>query len=167
VIIVNSDGDVDLAVEGIVWSAFGTSGQRCTAASRVVAHKDVYDELITKVVARAKALRLGNGLDDGTDVGPVINAASLAKIESFRAIGEADGATLLCGGERATEGDLANGHFYKPTVWGDVKPNARICPGRDLRPGHGVHQGGQLRACRRDCQWRAVRPVELDLTPPT
>ncbi|MBC7644770.1 MAG: aldehyde dehydrogenase family protein, partial [Thermoleophilia bacterium] len=82
VIIVNSDGDVDLAVEGIVWSAFGTSGQRCTAASRVVVHKDVYDEVVTKVVAAAKKLRLGNGLEDGTDIGPVINETQLAKIES-------------------------------------------------------------------------------------
>jgi aldehyde dehydrogenase (NAD+) len=126
VIVVHEDADVDLAVEGIVWSAFGTSGQRCTAASRVVAHEKIYDELLTKVVDRAKALRLGNGLDDGTDVGPVINQKQLDKIISYRAIGEADGAKLMCGGERATEGDLANGFFYKPTVWADVSPTARI-----------------------------------------
>lgn len=126
VIVVHEDADVDLAVEGIVWSAFGTSGQRCTAASRVVAHEKVYDELLTKVVDRAKALRLGNGLDDGSEVGPVINQKQLDKIISYRAIGEADGARLMCGGERATEGDLANGFFYKPTVWADVSPTARI-----------------------------------------
>jgi aldehyde dehydrogenase (NAD+) len=126
VIIVNEDADIDLAIEGIVWSAFGTSGQRCTAASRVVAHEKVYDEVVEKVTARAKALRLGNGLDDGTDVGPVINQSQLDKIISYREIGEADGATLMCGGERATEGDLANGYFYKPTVWANVDPQARI-----------------------------------------
>jgi aldehyde dehydrogenase (NAD+) len=126
VIIVHEDADLDLAVEGIVWSAFGTSGQRCTAASRVVIHEKVYDEVAKRVVAEAEKLTLGHGLDDATDVGPVINQKQLDKISSYREIGEADGATLLTGGERATEGDLANGFFYKPTVWGNVKPNARI-----------------------------------------
>jgi aldehyde dehydrogenase (NAD+) len=126
VIIVMDDADIDLAVEGIVWSAFGTSGQRCTAASRIVVHEQVYDEVAERVVKAAQALKLGHGLDDDTDVGPVINQKAIDKISSYRAIGEADGATLLCGGERATEGDLADGFFYKPTVWGDVKPTARI-----------------------------------------
>lgn len=126
VIIVHEDADLDLAVEGIVWSAFGTSGQRCTAASRIVIHEKVYDEVARRVVDQASKLRLGHGLDDATEVGPVINQKQLDKIMSYRAIGEADGATLLCGGERATEGDLADGFFYKPTVWGDVKPTARI-----------------------------------------
>ncbi len=126
VIILNEDADVDLAIEGIVWSAFGTSGQRCTAASRVVVHDSIYDEVVSRVVAAAKQLQLGDGLEDGTDVGPVINQTQLDKIMSYRAIGEADGATLMCGGERATEGDLAKGFFYKPTVWADVKPTARI-----------------------------------------
>lgn len=126
VIIVMDDADIDLAVEGIVWSAFGTSGQRCTAASRIVVHEKVYDTIAERVVAAAKALKLGHGLDDDTDVGPVINQKAIDKISSYRAIGEADGATLLCGGERATDGDLADGFFYKPTVWGDVKPSARI-----------------------------------------
>ena len=126
VIIVHEDADLDLAVEGIVWSAFGTSGQRCTAASRVVIHESVYDEVAKRVVAAAEALTLGHGLEDGTDVGPVINQKQLDKISSYRAIGEADGAELLTGGERATDGDLANGFFYKPTVWGNVDRNARI-----------------------------------------
>lgn len=126
VIIVHEDADLDLAVEGIVWSAFGTSGQRCTAASRIVIHEKVYDEVASRVVAAANKLTLGHGLDDGTDVGPVVNQKQLDKISSYREIGEADGATLLAGGERATDGDLANGFFYKPTVWGDVKPTARI-----------------------------------------
>lgn len=126
VIVVNEDADLELAVEGIVWSAFGTSGQRCTAASRVVAHEKVYDRLAEMVVSRATSLRLGNGLDEATDVGPVINREQLDKIASYRAIGEADGARLACGGEVATDGDLANGHFYRPTVWLDVEPTARI-----------------------------------------
>ena len=126
VIIVMDDADLDLAVEGIVWSAFGTSGQRCTAASRVVIHESVYDEVADRVVKAAQSLRLGHGLDDATDVGPVINQKALDKISSYREVGEADGATLLCGGERATDGDLADGFFYQPTVWGNVKPTARI-----------------------------------------
>jgi aldehyde dehydrogenase (NAD+) len=126
VIIVHKDADLDLAVEGIVWSAFGTSGQRCTAASRVVIHEDVYDEVAARVVAAAEQLKLGHGLDDDTDVGPVINQKQLEKIMSYREVGEADGAKLLTGGERATDGDLEKGFFYKPTVWGDVDRNARI-----------------------------------------
>lgn len=126
VIVLDEDADVDLAIEGIVWSAFGTSGQRCTAASRVVVHEKLYDEVVTKLVARTKQLRLGNGLDEDTDVGPVINRSQLEVIDSFRKIGEDDGAELLCGGTIATEGDLANGHFYTPTVWGNVSPTARI-----------------------------------------
>lgn len=126
VIVLNEDADVDLAIEGIVWSAFGTSGQRCTAASRVVVHHKLYDEVVAKLTARAQKLVLGNGLEDGIDVGPVINETQLNKIISYREIGEADGATLMCGGERATEGDLANGYFYKPTVWANVSPTARI-----------------------------------------
>ncbi|MCW2926490.1 MAG: Aldehyde Dehydrogenase, partial [Thermoleophilia bacterium] len=126
VIIVHEDADLDLAVEGIVWSAFGTSGQRCTAASRVVIHEKVYDEVARRVVEAAEAMKLGHGLEDDTDLGPVINQRQLDKIASFREIGEADGATLLTGGERATEGDLGDGFFYKPTVWGDVNPKSRI-----------------------------------------
>ncbi|MCZ4495831.1 MAG: aldehyde dehydrogenase family protein, partial [Thermoleophilia bacterium] len=96
------------------------------AASRIVIHEKVYDEVAKRVVAAAEALTLGHGLEDGTDVGPVINQKQLDRISSYRAIGEADGATLLTGGERATEGDLADGFFYKPTVWGNVSPKARI-----------------------------------------
>ena len=86
-IIVMDDADLDLAVEGIVWSAFGTSGQRCTAASRVIVHRKVYDELVSRVVAQAERLRLGPGWEDETDVGPVINAAALEKIHSYTGIG--------------------------------------------------------------------------------
>ncbi|MCW2974164.1 MAG: aldehyde dehydrogenase family protein [Thermoleophilia bacterium] len=126
VIIVHEDADLDLAVEGIVWSAFGTTGQRCTAASRIVVHEKVYDEVARRVVEGAEAMKLGHGLDEDVTLGPVVNQKQLDKISSYRAIGEADGATLLTGGERATEGDLADGFFYKPTVWGDVDPKSRL-----------------------------------------
>src|SRR4029077_6244309 len=105
-IVVLDDADVDLAVEGILWSAFGTSGQRCTAASRVIAHEKVYDALQKKLVARVEKLRLGPGWEADTDIGPVINKSALDKIDSYAKIGADEGAKLLTGGEVASEGDL-------------------------------------------------------------
>ena len=125
-IIVMDDADLDLAVDGIVWSAFGTSGQRCTATSRVIVHESLYDALAGRLVERAEALRLGPGWDDDTDVGPVINGAALEKIHSYTQVGRDDGATLLTGGEIATDGDLAKGFYYRPTIFGDVEPEMRI-----------------------------------------
>ena len=125
-IIVLEDADLDLAVEGIIWSAFGTSGQRCTAASRVIAHEAVYDALQKRLVERAEGMRLGPGWEDDTDVGPVINRAAIEKIHSYTKIGEDEGAKLLTGGEIATEGDLAKGFFYRPTIFGDVDAGMRI-----------------------------------------
>jgi alpha-ketoglutaric semialdehyde dehydrogenase len=125
-IIVMDDADLELAVDGIIWSAFGTSGQRCTAASRVIAGKGVYDALQSQLVARAERLRLGNGLEKDTDVGPVINRPALEKIHSYTEIGEGEGAKLLTGGEIATENGLDKGNFYRPTIFGDVEPDMRI-----------------------------------------
>jgi aldehyde dehydrogenase (NAD+) len=125
-IIVLDDADLDLAVEGIVWSAFGTSGQRCTAASRVIAHETIYDALQSRLVARAESMRLGPGWEDDTDVGPVINRAAIEKIHSYTKIGQDEGARLLTGGEIATEGDLDKGFFYRPTIFGDVEAGMRI-----------------------------------------
>ncbi|HWX08963.1 MAG TPA: aldehyde dehydrogenase family protein [Gaiellaceae bacterium] len=125
-IIVLDDADVDLAVEGILWSAFGTSGQRCTAASRVIADEKIYDALQSKLVAAAERLRLGPGWDDATDVGPVINKAAIEKIHAYTKIGSDEGARLLTGGEIATDGDLGKGFFYRPTVFGDVDAGMRI-----------------------------------------
>jgi len=125
-IIVLDDADVDLAVEAILWSAFGTSGQRCTAASRVIAHEKVYDALQSKLVAATERLRLGPGWDDATDIGPVINKAAIEKIHAYTQIGSDEGARLLTGGEVATEGDLGKGFFYRPTIFGDVDAQMRI-----------------------------------------
>jgi acyl-CoA reductase-like NAD-dependent aldehyde dehydrogenase len=125
-ILVLDDADLELAVDGILWSAFGTSGQRCTAASRVIVHRAVYGELQKRLVERAEEMRLGPGWEDDTDVGPVINARALEKIHSYTGIGKDEGATLLTGGEPATDGDLARGHFYRPTIFGDVEPDMRI-----------------------------------------
>jgi aldehyde dehydrogenase (NAD+) len=125
-IIVMDDADLDLAVEGIVWSAFGTSGQRCTAASRVIVQRGVYRELQGKLVAAAERLRLGVGWEDDTDVGPVINRQALEKIHSYTEIGKGEGAKLLTGGEIATGNGLADGFYYRPTIFGEVEPRMRI-----------------------------------------
>ena len=121
-IIVMDDADLELAVDGIVWSAFGTSGQRCTAASRVIVHEAVYGELQSKLVAAAERLRLGPGWEDATDVGPLINRAALDKVHRYTGIGRDEGAKLLTGGE-IVAGD---GFFYRPTVFADVEPGMRI-----------------------------------------
>jgi aldehyde dehydrogenase (NAD+) len=125
-IIVLDDADLDLAVEGIVWSAFGTSGQRCTAASRVIVHEGVYDELQRRLVASAEKLRLGPGWEEGVDVGPVINRRALEKIHSYTEIGVDEGAKLLTGGEVASGNGLGDGSFYRPTIFGDVDPQMRV-----------------------------------------
>jgi aldehyde dehydrogenase (NAD+) len=125
-IIVMDDADLELAVDGIVWSAFGTSGQRCTAASRVIVHEGVYDELASRLVARVEQLRLGPGWEGETDIGPVINRGALEKIHSYTGIGRDEGATLLTGGEVAGGNGLDKGFYYRPTVFGDVEAGMRI-----------------------------------------
>jgi aldehyde dehydrogenase (NAD+) len=125
-IIVMDDADLDLAVEGIVWSAFGTTGQRCTAASRVIVHEQVAAALQSKLVERAERMRLGPGWEDETDVGPLINRAALEKVHSYTAVGRDEGADLLTGGEIASDGDLGKGFFYRPTVFARVDPEMRI-----------------------------------------
>ena len=126
-IIVMDDADVDNAVEGSLWGAFGTSGQRCTASSRLVVHKKVYKKFAEKFVEKAKQLRVGNGLDARTEVGPVINQQAMDKILSYIEIGQKeDRAKLACGGNRLTKGEHKNGYFIEPTVFADVKAGMRI-----------------------------------------
>src|SRR5207248_11386255 len=111
-IIVLDDADLELAVEGILWSAFGTSGQSCTAASRVIVQAGAYEQLQSRLVAAAEKMRLGPGWEDDTDVGPVINKAALEKIHSYTGIAKDEGAKLLTGGEVATDDGLGKGFFY-------------------------------------------------------
>jgi acyl-CoA reductase-like NAD-dependent aldehyde dehydrogenase len=125
-IVVMDDADLELAVEGIVWSAFGTSGQRCTAASRVIVHRKVYDSLQQKLVEATEGLRLGVGWEADTDVGPVINKGALEKIDSYTKVGRDEGARLLTGGEVATGDGLDRGFYYRPTIFGDVEAGMRI-----------------------------------------
>ena len=125
-IVVLDDADVDLSLEGIVWSAFGTSGQRCTAASRVITHRGVSNEVIDKLVGRTKKLKMGHGLDAGTDLGPVISAEAQQKIHGYIGVAEKEGATVAAGGRIPTDGALGKGFFHEPTVLIDVKPNMRV-----------------------------------------
>ncbi|MGI8470538.1 MAG: aldehyde dehydrogenase family protein [Pyrinomonadaceae bacterium] len=126
-IIVMGDADIDNAVEGSLWGAFGTSGQRCTASSRLVVHKKVYKKFTEKLVERVKKLKVGNGLDPKTEVGPVINKTAMDKILSYIEIGQKeDKATLACGGNALTKGEYKNGYFIEPTVFTDASRDMRI-----------------------------------------
>jgi alpha-ketoglutaric semialdehyde dehydrogenase len=126
-IIIMDDADLDNAVEGSIWGAVGTSGQRCTASSRLVVHKKIYKKFTERFVERARNLRVGNGLDPKTDVGPVINEAAVEKIMSYIEIGQKeDKAKLACGGRRLTNGQYSRGFFIEPTVFTDVKQGMRV-----------------------------------------
>ena len=124
--IVLDDADLDLALEGVLWGAFGTTGQRCTATSRLVLQRGIHDRFLASLADRAKTLTLGDGRRQGTDVGPLIHADSRAKVERYVEIGRAEGAQLVLGGERATGGDLECGWFYKPSIFAGVKPGSRL-----------------------------------------
>ncbi len=126
IIIVMDDANLDLAVDGAIWGGFGTTGQRCTAASRVAVHKSVYHEFTSRFVARAKKLRVGHGLDVDTDMGPCINEQQLKTVMDYVEIGQNEGAKLLTGGNRLTDGAFAKGWFHEPTVFGDCHPKMRI-----------------------------------------
>src|SRR5256884_503108 len=126
IIIVMDDANLDLAVDGAVWGGFGTTGQRCTAASRVAVHKSVYNEFISRFVERVKSLKVGDGLDASTEMGPCINEAQLKTVMSYVEIGKNEGAKLLTGGSRLDGGAYAKGWFHEPTVFGDCRPNMRI-----------------------------------------
>ncbi|HZN22022.1 MAG TPA: aldehyde dehydrogenase family protein [Gaiellaceae bacterium] len=181
-IIVMDDADLDLAVDGIVWSAFGTSGQRCTATSRVIVHESRYGELEQRLVERAEALRLGPGWEDETDVGPVINGAALEKIHSYTQIGIDEGAKLLTGGEVASDGDLGKGFYYRPTIFGGVDPEMRIAQeeifgptlslisvadeAEAVRVSNGIRYGLSSSIFTRDVNraFRAMRDLEAGIT---
>jgi alpha-ketoglutaric semialdehyde dehydrogenase len=143
-IIVMDDANLDLALDGSVWSAFGTSGQRCTAASRLIVHESVAKRFAERLAERAGKLRLGSGLEETTEVGPVINEDQLERIHAYTDIGRTEGAQLLVGGDVAKEGALAGGHFYKPTVFAGVKPTMRIAQEEIFGPTTAVVAGGEL-----------------------
>jgi aldehyde dehydrogenase (NAD+) len=125
-IAVMADADLDLAVEGILWSAFGTSGQRCTACSRLVVDESVAEDLVGRLADRARGMRLGSGLEPTTDVGPLINAGAVAKVGGYVEVGTDEGARLIAGGSRATDDGLQHGHFFSPTILDGVRPMDRV-----------------------------------------
>jgi acyl-CoA reductase-like NAD-dependent aldehyde dehydrogenase len=124
--IVLDDADLDLALEGVLWGAFGTTGQRCTATSRLVLQRGIHDRFLASLADRAKTLHLGDGRKAGTDVGPLIHAASREKVEHYVQIGRDQGAELVIGGEKASGDGLECGWFYKPTIFAGVQPGTRL-----------------------------------------
>jgi alpha-ketoglutaric semialdehyde dehydrogenase len=126
VIMVMEDADIPLAVQGALWGGFGTTGQRCTAASRVVVQKDVYEDFLEMFVERARGIRIGNGLEPTTQMGPLINRAALQKVNDYVQVGIREGAHLACGGGIPSGGTYADGFFFEPTVFSGVHPGMRI-----------------------------------------
>ena len=124
--IVLNDADLDLALEGVLWGAFGTTGQRCTATSRLILQDGIHDEFLSKLVGKARALKLGDGRKDSTDVGPLVHEASRRKVESYIDIGAAEGADLLLGGKRPAGKGLDKGFFFEPSIFARVTAGMRI-----------------------------------------
>jgi aldehyde dehydrogenase (NAD+) len=122
-IIVMDDADMELAIDGVLWGAFGTTGQRCTAASRVIVHEKILPAFQKKIIDRARKLKLGNGLDENTDMGPVINNSQLQKVSKYVEIGKKEGAKLALGGKTARP---LPGYFFEPTIFIDVSSDMRI-----------------------------------------
>lgn len=121
-IIVLDDADLDVAVPGIIWSAFGTSGQRCTSASRIIVTSGIIDELTKRLATAIDALTVGHGLDESVDVGPLINAAAVDRVQSYVQIGREEGAQLIRGGSPSA----GTGHFYQPTLFAEAQPGMRL-----------------------------------------
>ncbi len=124
--LVFDDANLELAMEGVLWGAFGTTGQRCTATSRLVVQDGVHDDFLTRLVDRARTLKLGDGRKDGTDVGPLISENAVAKVQRYIDIGQAEGADVVSGGRRPTEKGLERGHFFEPTIFSRVRGGMRV-----------------------------------------
>jgi len=125
-VLVMDDADLNLAVEGVVWGAFGTTGQRCTASSRVIVHKKVMKKFTALLLKRTKELRLGDGLNGKVDMGPLVNEVQRQKVHGYVKIGKEEGARVLTGGDFHRTGGCRDGFFYKPTLFADVTPKMRI-----------------------------------------
>jgi aldehyde dehydrogenase (NAD+) len=126
IVVVMEDAQIELAVEGCLWGGFGTTGQRCTAASRVVVHEKVYDAFLDAFTRGAKSLRVGNGLGDGAQVGPLVSEAQLETVTKYVDIGVQEGARLVTGGHRLDQGEFGRGWFHEPTIFADADPRMRI-----------------------------------------
>jgi aldehyde dehydrogenase (NAD+) len=126
IIMIMDDADLDLAIEGCIWGGFGTTGQRCTAASRVVVHEKLHDGFLDRFAARARALRVGDGLDPATEMGPLVSEQQRNTVASYVDIGLKEGATVVCGGRPLTDGAHGAGWFFEPTIFAGVEPTMRI-----------------------------------------
>src|ERR1044071_4250004 len=124
--IVFNDADLDLALEGVLWGAFGTTGQRCTATSRLLLQDGIHDQVLGRLIDRARELKLGDGRRSGTDVGPLVNQNSVDKVERYVDIGQEEGADLVCGGNRPSGKGLDNGYFFEPTIFARVQAGMRL-----------------------------------------
>src|SRR3954452_17293400 len=144
VIMIMDDANLELAVDGCLWGGFGTTGQRCTAASRVVVHEKVYKQFVTDFVSRAKSLVVGNGLDATVQVGPSNSDAQLQTVMKYVQIGRDEGATLACGGHRLEHDAFARGYSHEPTIFTDVKPAMRIAQEEIFGPVVSVIRCGSL-----------------------
>jgi methylmalonic acid semialdehyde dehydrogenase len=125
-VVIMEDADMDLAVESTAQGAFGSSGQRCTATSRAVVVQTVADEFVERMAARAKSMRIGDGTDPQTEMGPSVDEGQFKTVLSYIDVGREDGATLVCGGRRAEGDNLSKGYFVQPTVFDNVTPDMRI-----------------------------------------
>ncbi len=161
--IVLDDANLDLALDGALWGAFGTTGQRCTATSRIILQKGIYKKFTKELVARAKKLKVGNGLDESVEMGPAVNERQLETDLEYIAIGKKEGAKLLTGGHRLDHGDLKHGWFLEPTVFGEVSPRMRIAQEEIFGPVVLVYPLQGPGRSHRDRQRHGVRPVERAL----
>jgi len=124
--IVMDDADLELALDGVLWGAFGTTGQRCTATSRLILHRKIHDRFLRRLAEAADKLVLGDGRKEGSQVGPLIHAAALEKVERYVALGKQEGLELVVGGRRPRSPKLRNGWFYKPTIFAGARPKSRL-----------------------------------------
>jgi aldehyde dehydrogenase (NAD+) len=124
--VVMPDADMDLALDGVLWGAFGTTGQRCTATSRLLLHREIHDDFVEDLLDEVEDLRLGDGLARDVDVGPLINRAALEKVERYVEIARDAGLEFACGGGRAEGEGLDDGWFFEPTILLGVEPGMRV-----------------------------------------
>jgi aldehyde dehydrogenase (NAD+) len=180
--IILDDANLDLALDGAVWGAFGTSGQRCTATSRVIVDKRVAGEFTARIVDRAKKLRVGNGLEETIEMGPQINKQQIETSTRYAKIAQEEGAALLQGGVALKEGAHGKGHFFAPTIFGKVQAKMRIaqeevfgpvlsiieCDGVEdaIRIANGIEYGLSTALYSRDVNkaFRAIRDLEAGIT---
>src|SRR5699024_6068227 len=120
------DAHIDLAVDGVIWSAFGTSGQRCTACSRVIVQESIKNKVEKKMLQKMEELSIGDGMDEANSVGPIINKAGMEKIKSYIDIGKEEGAKMLAGGYEMDEGKYEEGNYFAPTLFTDATKDMRI-----------------------------------------